>query len=172
MRMASVLVAYATKYGSTREVAEAIASALIERGVDAVARPAGEVKGLEGYSAVVLGTALYFFRWRRKAHRFLSRNRSALESLSVAVFGLGPIEDTPEQFQAAREHLDKGLSKHKWLSPASVAVFGGRLDPAHLRFPDNNPAFRRMAPSDTRDWDAVRSWARGLIGALGVESEA
>ena len=62
--MASVLVAYATKYGSTREVAEAIASALIERGADAVARPAGEIRGLEGYSAVVLGTALYFFRWR------------------------------------------------------------------------------------------------------------
>jgi len=169
--MASVLVAYATKYGSTREVAEAIASALIERGVDATARPAGEVRGLEGYSSVVLGTALYFFRWRGEAHRFLSRNRSAVESLPVAVFGLGPIEDTPEQFEAARKHLDKGLSKHKWLSPASIAVFGGRLDPTHLRFPDNNPAFRRMAPSDTRDWDAVRSWAYGLIDALGVRPD-
>ncbi|MDR3685805.1 MAG: flavodoxin domain-containing protein [Coriobacteriia bacterium] len=168
--MASVLVAYATKYGSTKEVAEAIAKALGERGVDAVVRPAGEVRDLKGYSAVVLGTALYFFRWRGEAHRFISRNRSALSGVPVAVFGLGPIEDTPEQFEAARQHLDKGLAKHRWLALSSVAIFGGRLDPAHLRFPDNNPAFRRMAPSDTRDWDAVRSWAQGLIGALGLKS--
>lgn len=166
--MASVLVAYATKYGSTREVAEAIAAALQSQGVEAVVRPAGEVKGLEGYSAVVLGTALYFFRWRREAHRFLSRNRAALRDLPVAVFGLGPIEDTPEQFEGARAHLDKGLSKHAWLSPVSVAVFGGRLDPASLRFPDNNPAVRQMGPSDFRDWDAIDLWAVSLVGALGV----
>lgn len=169
--MASVLVAYATKYGSTREVAEAVVAALLEQGVDAVARPAGEVKDLAGFSAVVLGTALYFFRWRRDAHRFLSRNRSALANLPVAVFGLGPIEDAPEQFEGARGHLDKGLAKHSWLSPASVAVFGGRLDSAHLRFPDNNPAVRQMAPRDLRDWDAIGSWARGLVDPLGLQTE-
>jgi menaquinone-dependent protoporphyrinogen oxidase len=168
--MASVLVAYATKYGSTREVAESIASTLKDQGVDAVARPAGDVRGLEGYSAVVLGTALYFFRWRGEAHRFLRRNRAALADLPVAVFGLGPMEDTPEQYVGAREHLDKGLAKHAWLSPVSVAVFGGRFDPAHLRFPDNNPAFRAMAPTDLRDWEAIRSWARGLVEALGVRA--
>ena len=169
--MASVLVAYATKYGSTQEVAEAIGSVLQEQGVDAVARPAGEVRSLGGYSAVVLGTALYFFHWRREAHRFLSRNRSTLVGLPVAVFGLGPIEDTPEQFKAAREHLDKGLSKHRWLSSASVAVFGGRLDPAHLRFPDNNPAFRAMAASDLRDWESIHSWGRSLVDALDLKPE-
>jgi menaquinone-dependent protoporphyrinogen oxidase len=167
--MASVLVAYATKYGSTRQVAEAIASTLQEQGVDAVARPAGDVRGLEGYSAVVLGTALYFFHWRGEAHRFLRRNRAALAGLPVAVFGLGPMEDKPEQYVGAREHLDKGLAKHAWLSPVSVAVFGGRFDPAHLRFPDNNPALRAMAPTDLRDWDAIRAWAQGLVDALGLK---
>jgi menaquinone-dependent protoporphyrinogen oxidase len=166
--MAPVLVAYATKYGSTREVAEAIVATLREQGVEAVARPAAEVQDLGAYSAVVLGTALYFFRWRSEAHRFLSHNRPGISGLPVAIFGLGPIEDTPEQFEGARGHLDKGLSKHPWLSPVSVAAFGGRLDPAHLRFPDNNPAFRRMAPSDTRDWDAISAWAHSLVDALGL----
>jgi len=166
--MASVLVAYATKYGSTREVAEAVASALREQGAEAVVRPAGEVRDVENYSAVVLGTALYFFRWRGEAHRFVRRNRAALANLPVAVFGLGPIEDTPEQFEGARGHLDKGLSKHPWLSPVSVAVFGGRVDPAHLRFPDNNPAFRQMEPRDLRDFDAIGTWACGLVDALGL----
>jgi menaquinone-dependent protoporphyrinogen oxidase len=170
--MGSVLVAYATKYGSTREVAEAVASVLVERGIDAVVRPADEVRSLDDYSAVVLGTALYFFMWRGEAHRFLRRNRKALSAMPVALFGLGPIEDTPEQFEGAQGHLDKGLAKHVWLSLVSTAVFGGRLDPAHLRFPDNNPAMRAMGVVDLLDFDAVRAWAGGLFEALDLEPQS
>jgi menaquinone-dependent protoporphyrinogen oxidase len=170
--MASVLVAYASKYGSTREVAEAIVAALQEQGVDAVAQPAGEVESLDGHSAVVLGTALFFFRWRREAHRFLSRNRAALANVPVAVFALGPIEDKPEQYVSARGHLDKGLAKHPWLSPVSVAVFGGRVDPTHLRFPESNPGTRRMPPVDLRDWEAIDTWARELVDALGIRADS
>ncbi|MBU4556677.1 MAG: flavodoxin [Actinobacteria bacterium] len=169
--MASVLVAYATKYGSTRDAAEVVASTLTKCGIDAAARPAGEVRSLDGYSAVVLGTALYFFMWRGEAHRFLRRNRPALSTLPVALFGLGPIEDTPEQFEGARGHLAKGLSKHAWFSPVSTAVFGGRLDPEHLRFPDNNPAMRGMAAVDLLDLAAVRSWADGLIETFDLEPQ-
>lgn len=164
--MASVLVAYATKYGSTREVAESVAMALREAGVEAVARPAGEVRELDGYSAVVLGTALYFFHWRGEAHRFLKRNRKALAALPVAVFGIGPIEDTPEQYDGARDHLSKGLAQHPWLSPVSLTVFGGRFDPEGLRFPDNNPAVRKMAPCDLRDFEAIGTWARDLVSTF------
>lgn len=170
--MASVLVAYATKYGSTRDAAEAVAAALVERGIDAVALPAADVRSLEGYSAVVVGTALYFFMWRGEAHRFIRRSRRALSSVPVALFGLGPIEDTPEQFAGARGHLDKGLSRHAWLSPVSTAVFGGRLDPARLRFPDNNPAMRAMAAVDLLDLDAVSAWAGSLVEAFGLESQS
>lgn len=164
--MSKVLVAYASKYGSTAEVAEAIAKTMRESGFDAVAASVEHVKGLEGVSAVVLGTALYFFRWRGGAHRFLRRHRRELAHLPVAVFGVGPIEDTAEQFAGARGHLDKGLAKHPWMSPVSVAVFGGRFDPEHLRFPDNNPAMRQMAATDLRDWDAIGAWAREVGAAL------
>jgi menaquinone-dependent protoporphyrinogen oxidase len=170
--MASVLVAYATKYGSTRAAADAVASDFVERGIDAVARPAGEVRSLDDYTAVVLGTALYFFMWRGEAHRFLRRNRKSLSAMPVALFGLGPIEDTPEQYEGARGHLDKGLAKHAWLSPVSTAVFGGRLDPTHLRFPDNNPAMRTMAAVDLLDFDTVHDWAGNLVGALGLDPQS
>ncbi len=109
--MPSVLVAYASKYGSTEEAARVIAARLEASGIQTVAVRAGEVRDLQGYSAVVLGTALYFFMWRGEAKRFCSHNRKALANLPVAVFGIGPIEDTPEQFAGAREHLDKGLTQ-------------------------------------------------------------
>lgn len=88
--------------------------------------------------------------------------------MPIAVFGLGLIEDKPEQYTGAREHLDKGLAKHAWLAPVSVQVFGGRLDPEHLRFPDNNPGVRQMGAVDLRDWQAVSAWADELVVALGV----
>jgi menaquinone-dependent protoporphyrinogen oxidase len=170
--MDSVVVAYASKYGSTGEVAEAIARRLGGRGFSAEARPAGEVRDLEGCSAVVLGVALYFFRWRKDAHRFCSRKRDALASLPVAVFGMGPIEDTPEQYAGSRQHLEKGLAKHPSLALRSIAVFGGRLEPSQLRFPDNSPAMKRMPSCDLRDWAAIDAWADSVVESLSLEGSA
>ena len=118
--MPSVLVAYATKYGSTREVADAIAARLRARGLETDVRTAGEVDSLDGYDAVVFGGALYFFRLIRGGRRFLSRHRNALSTMPVAVFGVGPIEDTEEQYVGACEHLDKSLRKNESISPVAA----------------------------------------------------
>lgn len=166
--MASVLVAYATKYGSTREVAETVATRLRERGVEVDVRPARDIDSLDGYDAVVFGGALYFFRLIREGRRFLSRHRKALSAVPVAVFGMGPIEDTAEQYVDARKHLDKSLDKNQSISPVAVTVLGGALDPTALRFPHANPATRKLPPSDLRDWEAIKTWADSLPEALGV----
>jgi menaquinone-dependent protoporphyrinogen oxidase len=166
--MASVLVAYATKYGSTHEVAEAIAERLRERGLETDFRAAGDVDSLDGYDAVVFGGALYFFRLIREGRRFLSRHRRALSGMPVAVFGMGPIEDTEEQYVGAREHLDKSLSKNESISPFAVTVFGGAFDPTGLRFPDANPATRKLPQVDLRDWRSIEAWADSLPEALGL----
>ena len=167
--MNPVLVAYATNYGSTREVAEAVAEALKERGFDTTVLAAREVDSLGEYSAVVLGGALYFFRLHKDARRFLSRHRKALMDMPVAVFGMGPFNDTTEEFASARKHLDRSLGKHTWLSPVSVEVFGGRFDPTGLRFPHKNPAMKKIPPADIRDWDDIRAWAEMLPQALGFK---
>jgi menaquinone-dependent protoporphyrinogen oxidase len=167
--MKPVLVAYATKYGSTREVAEAIAATLGEHGLPTEARPAREVSSLDGYSAVVLGGALYYFMWHRGARRFLSRHRTALATMPVAVFSMGPFgEDAPSELAEARKPMDRVLAKHPAVAPVSTAVFGGRLDPALLRFPDANPGMKAMPASDARDWDVIRAWAEALPGAFGL----
>lgn len=167
--MASVLVAYATKYGTTKEVAEKVGAVLSERGYSVDVRPAREVRDLSGYSAVVLGSALYFFMIHGDAKRFLRRNRKALAGLPVAWFALGPMNNTEQELTDARKPVDKYLAGASWLQPKSVVIFGGRHDPSKLRFPDNNPAMRSLPPSDARDWDAIRAWADGLPEALGLE---
>lgn len=91
-----VLVAYATRYGSTQEVAEAVAATLREGGLEADVRPMQEVRTLEGHRAVVLGAPLYMGHLHKDADTFLSRYREALAERPVAIFALGPLSNDRE----------------------------------------------------------------------------
>jgi menaquinone-dependent protoporphyrinogen oxidase len=166
--MSSVLVAYATVYGSTKEVAEKVAQTLAEKGHDVTVSAAGDAKSVQGYDGVVVGTALYFFRAHKDFRKFFPRHRTELQSTPVAVFGLGPFEDKDEDFEGARGHLMKTVDKNAWLEPVAVEVFGGAFDPEGLRFPHSNPAMKSMPASDIRDWDAIAAWAESLPSAMGL----
>ncbi len=158
-----VLVAYATRYGSTQEVAEAVAATLRERGLAVDIKPMRQVRTLEGYHAVVLGAPIYMFHWHKDALQFLARHREALLPRPVAVFALGPFHAEEKEFQGAREQLDKELAKFPWLRPEAIAIFGGKFDPEKLTFPHNLvPALKNMPASDIRDWTAIRAWASNL----------
>ncbi len=159
----SILVAYATTRGSTREVAEAVAATLRERGLTTTVRAADEVDDLGPYGGVVLGGALYMGRLHRDARRFLRRNRASLAALPFAVFGMGPGELDEKSVGMSRKQLDRALAKTPDVRPAAVAVFGGVIDPAKLRFP-----FNRMPRADARDWDAIHVWAEDVATALGA----
>jgi menaquinone-dependent protoporphyrinogen oxidase len=160
---ASVLVTYATRYGSTQKAAEAIAAALREHGLAVDVQPVREVNTIEGYRTVVLGAPLYMFHWHKDALRFLTRHRAALSTRPVAIFVLGSIHNEEKEYQGAREQLDKELAKFLWLIPTAIAIFGGKFDPQVLTFPYNLiPALKKMPASDVRDWVAIRAWADDL----------
>ncbi len=159
----SVLVAYATRYGSTQEVAEAVAATLRDRGLEVDLQPMRQVRALDQYRAVVLGAPLYMFRWHKDAINFLERHRAALTALPVAIFALGPFHAEEKEFQEARGQLDKELAKFPWLTPKVIEIFGGKFDPQKLTFPHNLvPALKNMPASDARDWTVIRAWASDL----------
>jgi len=167
-----ILVTYATRYGSTQEVAEAIAATLREGRLEVDIQPMRNVQTLQGYSAVVLGAPLYIGRWHKDAHDFLSAHREALVLRSVAIFALGPIGTDEKEMQGSRAQLDHELAKYPWLKPAALEVFVGRYDPAKLSFTHRLltvvPAspLHGLAAADHRDWDAIRAWAGKLPGQL------
>jgi menaquinone-dependent protoporphyrinogen oxidase len=156
-----VLVAWATKRGSTREVAESVAGVLHDEGFEVECRPAAEVDEVSRYGGVVIGGALYMGRWHRDARRFLARHRASLATLPVAVFGMGPGTLEPRDVESSRKQLDRALAAVSQVEPVAVAVFGGVVDPAKLTFP-----FNRMPATDARDWEAIRAWARGVATEL------
>jgi menaquinone-dependent protoporphyrinogen oxidase len=159
----SVLVGYATQYGSTEEVAEAMGETLREVGLTADVRPVKEVRDLAGYSAVVLGSPLMMGRFHKDAASFLKKQRQALIERPVAVFALGPVHEPRDEkeWKDSQEQLDKEVAKYAWLTPVAVALFGGKFDPTKLRFPLNKLAGKEPA-SDARDWEAIRAWAASL----------
>jgi len=154
----NVLVAYATKNGSTRQVADAVAVALRERGAQVTLLPARAVgESVAGYDLVVLGAPLYSGRWHRDAHRFLRRHRRELAAVPVAVFAMGPRTDTEDAWQRSRAQLDRALAKRDWLNPVAVTVFGGA-----------DPLGRSRRPRrDLRSWETIHAWAAHALATAG-----
>jgi menaquinone-dependent protoporphyrinogen oxidase len=160
--MSAILVAYATKHGSTREVAEAIGAVAMAEGAEVEVAPAHAVAGpVSRVDLVVLGAPIYSGRWHRDAHRFLKRHRRELAGLPVAVFALGPRRADEEAWQHSWAQLHRALAKRAWLHPVAVGLFGG-ADPA-----GQGRATRR----DLRDWTAIGDWTRkALVSARGGQS--
>jgi menaquinone-dependent protoporphyrinogen oxidase len=166
---ASILVGYATLYGSTLEVAESIAETLRNKGHQVDLQPARKINSLDGYQAIILGAPLYMFRWHKDARRFLAQHQKVLARLPVAIFALGPFHKKDDELQSAREQLDKELAKFSWLAPVAVEVFVGKFDPGALRFPYSliGP-LKKMPASDERDWAIIGSWANSLSDRLHI----
>jgi menaquinone-dependent protoporphyrinogen oxidase len=158
--MTRILVAHASKHGSTAEIAEAVAATLRESDLEVDCVPAGEVRSLEGYDAVVLGSAVYMRRWRGDARHLLRRERRALSGMPFWVFSSGPVgdpaDDDPKWLEPARL-----MERAEELGVREHVVFGGRLSPEHRMARTMPPEFH-----DRRDWDEIRTWARAVARAL------
>jgi menaquinone-dependent protoporphyrinogen oxidase len=162
---APVLVAYATKYGSTEETALMVAAVLQAEQLPVEVRSVSEVKTWKPYSAVVLATALYMGRLHKGARQFLAKWQAELSRIPVALLVAGPVERDEKQQKSAQDQLAKELARVSWFHPVAQTVVGGKWDPAKLQFPFNW-TLRKVPASDARDWDAIRAWAKEIANKL------
>jgi menaquinone-dependent protoporphyrinogen oxidase len=158
-----VLVSAASKYGATAEIASAIAEVLTERGLDAAVVRPEDVTSVDGYDAVVLGSAVYAGRWMKSARELVDRSGASLSSRPVWLFSSGPVGDPPkpkeEAVDAAAMMEATGAREHR--------VFVGRIERKGLSFGDKAVAVALRVPDgDFRDWDDIRTWASGIADAL------
>jgi menaquinone-dependent protoporphyrinogen oxidase len=158
---ANALIAYASKHGTTREVAESIARTLGEHGLAVEIEEAGRVRDITPYDAVVVGGGLYMGKWHADARRLLKRHREEIAGKSLAVFGMGPDSLEASKVAESRKQLDRALAATPELEPIAVTIFGGALEPESWRFP-----FNRLPAFDARNWDAIRGWAKDLAAKL------
>lgn len=161
----SVLVAYATKYGSTREIAEAIGETIAGAGLPVEVRPARDVRDLSPYAAVVLGSALYSAHWRREANRFVRAHRDALRERSVWLFSSGPLDQSANLADIPMtEHVRPEVEA---IDPRGHRTFGGRLLPGTPGLDEAVLATHRTG--DFRDFTRIRAWAQEIADTLVAE---
>ena len=131
-------VAYATKLGSTREIAEALAAELLAAGLDPDVQQVNDVRSLVGYDAVVLGSALYAAHWQRDANRFVQRHLEALQAVPVWLFSSGPLD-------SRLRSTSRSPSTRRRSPPRSAPAGTGRSAAASSPMP-HRPAGARDAP--------------------------
>jgi menaquinone-dependent protoporphyrinogen oxidase len=160
----TVMVAVATRHGSTREIAEEIAAILREQGLRADLHELDGPVDLDRYDAVVVGSAVYVGRWLEPARRFVARNRAALAARPTWLFSSGPVGDPPRPDTDAAVQIDALLAATR---ARGHRLFLGRLDSARLGLAEK--AVLRVARTrdgDYRDWAAVRDYAHAIAFAL------
>jgi menaquinone-dependent protoporphyrinogen oxidase len=168
-----VIVVYASRYGSTKGIAEFIAGNLRKHGMEAEAKSADIAPDPAGYDAVVLGSAVYMEHWMKEAVEFVKKNRSALAGRPVWLFSSGPLElgsDVTSANDPALEPKEIGELREA-VRPRDHRIFFGALDPQKLglahRTLRNLPAARAVLPEgDFRNWDDIKAWADCIARAL------
>ena len=173
---AKVLIAYATKYGSTTEIAEKIGQVISDAGLSVYVTPVHHASDPESYGAIVLGSAVYIGQWRREAAGFMKTNEKVLSGMPVWFFSSGPTGagDPAALLQGWR--LPKALQPiADRIRPRDIAVFHGKLDASRLGFVEKWMVNNVKAEfGDFRDWGAISAWAASIADALkkeGVVSE-
>ncbi len=188
-----VLVAYASRHGATRGIAERIGQELERQGLDVTVSHVTKVGDPHRYDAFVVGSAAYAFHWLSDATSFVRRHKTLLGSRPAWLFSSGPVG--PEKVDKQGRDVLEATRPREWLElidavrPRGEQVFFGAYDPD---LPPSGAAerfmkmFMRFMPSvrdslpagDFRDWPAIEAWADSIArdlqqpGALVANSAA
>ena len=165
-----ILVTVASKHGSTYDIAKAIGSELATCGLQVSVAPVQDVRTIEEYDAVVLGSAIHMGQWMKAAKEFVARETATLTSIPVWLFSSGPVTDRSKPDDPADRRQGDQIAKA--LAAREHRVFRGKLDKTGLSVAERAIVRIAKAPSeDQRDWDAVRTWASG-IGTAMLDSQS
>lgn len=160
-----ILVAYASKYGSTGGVADAIGKELGNRGAAVDVCMLKNIRDLNPYRGVVVGSPIYRGKWLPEAVDFVEKNRGVLRQVPVAYFlvCITLCKPTEENRRKVLAYLDPVLTAVPQVQPLRIGAFAGALDYSNLSWPIKVMMNLKGAPEgDFRHWDVIRAWATDL----------
>ena len=177
----NVLVAYASRHGATRGIAERIAQSLERGGLTVSLKSVDEIDAVEGFDAYVIGSAVYYGQWMKEATAFAERHQDVLATRPVWLFSSGPTGT--EEIDAKGRDVRKASEPTEFVGlgeaihPRDRHVFFGAWDPDakpvglaegfFARFLRFLPAVRESLPvGDFRDWPEIEGWAEGIAREL------
>lgn len=174
----TLLVTYASRGGSTAEIAQAVGETLTQQGIPVDVRPMAEVTDVAHYQAVIAGSAVWQQRWLPEAMHFLETHQSDLVRKPVATFlvCMALATRNPTRYQNGLRAASAWMAPARNLiHPVSEGYFAGVLELKkikELRFRVLLGALVRLGlfpEGDHRDWDAIHDWAGALPPLLTTE---
>lgn len=164
-----VLVAFASRHGSTEEIALELGRCLAEGDCRPTVRAADLAVRIESFDAVIVGSAIYMGRWLAEAREFLATHRSNLRTRPTWLFASGPVGDPPRPEADASD----GPAFANEIGAVEYRRFNGRLDHSRLSFPEKAAVALVGAPEgDYRDWTAIRTWGAGIAADISMRNPA
>jgi menaquinone-dependent protoporphyrinogen oxidase len=166
--MNNVLVAYASKYGATAEIAQKIGDVLRAAGVPVTVLSVENVRDVSSYDAVVLGSAVYTGHWLKEAVAFLETNEKILATKPVWFFSSGPTGDgDPVNIMHGWRFPEAQQPIADRIKPKSTAFFHGKIDLHNLHFAEKLMMTAvRAKGGDFRDWESISTWAKEIATQL------
>ena len=157
-----ILIVYASRYGSTAEIAQFISEKLSLQGYQTNLMPAYAVQSIEGYDGVVLGSAIYATHWLPAAIQFLERFRSDLAQVPVAYFTVCmALRGNEEKMRPVVGNWIK--PQCELVPPVSQGFFPGVLEWRRMGWVWRLILWLRKSPQgDFRNWRAIEDWALTL----------
>jgi len=162
-----IVVACATRHGSTAEIAAEIADVLRRNVSGAVVdlRDAAKAGEMAAYDAAVIGSAVYVGRWLPAARDLVQGHREVLSAMPVWLFSSGPVGDPPKPEEDPVDVADllaaTGAREHR--------IFAGKLVRKQLSFPERAiVSALRVPEGDFRDWTEIHQWAASIADAMGA----
>ncbi|WP_435299377.1 flavodoxin domain-containing protein [Timonella sp. A28] len=154
-----VLVTAASRHGSTREIAAVIEQELQTMNFECDLKEPRDVESVEGYDAVIVGSAIYVGQWLGEARDLIERVGPAMKERKVWLFSSG-LADTPSKDANNTPAL---LARMKATGALGHRHFPGKLDVLQLSLAERAAIMAaRGKYGDSRDMAAVRDWARSI----------
>jgi len=163
-----VLVSAASRRGATVEIAQAIGQALSEQGLTVTVVPPGEVRSLDGYDAVIIGSAVYMGHWLDPAKELVNRFHEVLTDRPVWLFSSGPVGKPSGKLAQSMDQDPVDLPRMlEGTHARDHRRFAGKLNRRALSLPQRASlvVFRGLN-GDFRDWADIRKWAEGIARQL------
>jgi menaquinone-dependent protoporphyrinogen oxidase len=167
-----ILITYASRSGTTAEIAEAIGKRLTDGGAQVEVLPMQDVEDLSMYRAVVAGSAIRSSKWLPEAMQFVRTHRSELSKKPFATFTVCITLAMSNSDQYRKVVADWIKPVRAQVSPISEGLFAGVLDFSKLPFNWDTLKLRAVVglgifpKDDRRDWNAIGKWADSICPLL------
>jgi menaquinone-dependent protoporphyrinogen oxidase len=158
-----ILVAYATRCGSTAEIAEALGKDLQLRGYKPEIAPVGKISDVSAYQAVLLGSAVREGDWLSEAQGFVRHHQREIQNLPNAFFTVHMMNVGDDE-KSRKGRLAYLNPIRKLVQPDTEAFFAGRMDLNRLSFGERLLCKALGSKTeDLRNWPVIHAWGSNVF---------